>query len=95
MIIHQQTSIPIVFDNFHHECFGDGKSLGDSIKKSNSTWKKAKDGPPIMDYSSQQLGERKGKHADTINISLFKRFVLTVKDSDADIMLEIKDREAR
>ncbi len=93
MIIHQQTSMPIVFDNFHHERFGDGKSLGDSIKKSNSTWKKAKDGPPIMDYSSQQLGERKGKHADTIDISLFKRFVLTVKDSDADIMLEIKDKE--
>ena len=67
--------------------------LGGSIKKSNSTWKKAKDGPPTMDYSSQQLGERKSKHADAIDISLFKRFVLTVKDSDADIMLEIKDKE--
>jgi hypothetical protein len=43
--------------------------LDDSIKKSIS-WKKAKDGPPIMDYSSQQLGEGKGKHANTIDISL-------------------------
>jgi UV DNA damage endonuclease len=55
-----ETSIPIVFDNFHHDCFSDGESLDDSIKTSNSTWKKAKDGIPIMDYSSQQLGERKG-----------------------------------
>jgi UV DNA damage endonuclease len=93
MIIHQQTNIPIVFDNFHHECFGDGMSLGDSFKKSNSTWKKAKDGPPIMDYSSQQLGQRKGKHADTIDTSLFEKFVLTIKNFDADIMLEIKDKE--
>ncbi|MGA8085092.1 MAG: UV DNA damage repair endonuclease UvsE [Candidatus Nitrosopolaris sp.] len=93
MIIHQETSIPIVFDNFHHDCFSDGESLDDSIKKSNSTWKKAKDGPAIMDYSSQQLGERKGKHANTTDISLFEKFVLTLKDFDADIMLEIKDKE--
>jgi UV DNA damage endonuclease len=46
-----------------------------------------------MDYSSQQLGQRKGKHANTIDISLFKKFVLTLKDYDADIMLEIKDKE--
>jgi UV DNA damage endonuclease len=46
-----------------------------------------------MDYSSQQLGERKGKHVNTIDISLFEKFVLTLKDFDADIMLEIKDKE--
>ena len=67
--------------------------MDDSIKKSNSTWKKAEDGPPIMDYSSQQLEERKGKHANTIDILLFEKFVLTLKDFDVDIMLEIKDKE--
>ncbi len=47
--------------------------------------------PPVL--CSQQLGERKGEHANTIDISLFEKFVLTLKDFDADIMLEIKDKE--
>jgi len=93
MIIHQQTDIPIVFDNFHRECFGNGISLKQSIKEIDSTWNKIKDGPPIIDYSSQQLGERKGKHANTIDISLFKKFVYAIENFDVDIMIEIKDKE--
>lgn len=93
MIIHRQTDIPIVLDNFHIECFGNGVSLKKSIKEIDSTWNRIKDGPPIIDYSSQQLGERKGKHANTIDISLFEKFVFAIKKFDVDIMIEIKDKE--
>jgi UV DNA damage endonuclease len=64
LYINQQTGIPIVFDTFHHECFGSdnnkekatiaGKmSLRDPLLKARSTWKDNKDGLPIVDYSSQ------------------------------------------
>lgn len=73
MIIHQQPDIPLVLDNFHHEFFGNGASLKDSINEIGLTWNKIKDGSNIVDYSSQQLGERKGKDANTIDISLFEK----------------------
>ena len=48
-----------------------------------------------MDYSSQQLGQRRGKHAYTVDTSLFEKFVIALRnsDADADMMLEIKDKE--
>jgi UV DNA damage endonuclease len=93
MVIHHQTDIPIVLDSFHQQCFGNGISLNNSIKETNPTWKKIKDGFPIIDFSSQQLGERRGKHANTINISLFEKFVHALKNFEVDIMIEIKDKE--
>ncbi len=47
----------------------------------------------MVDYSSQQKGERKGKHIETINLRKFKKFMEETKPFDFDIMLEIKDKE--
>jgi UV DNA damage endonuclease len=91
--IHQQTAIPIIFDNFHHECFNNSKeSIIQAIKKVSSTWK-VKDGLPMLDYSSQSKGERKGKHALTLDPLLFCKFIMETQRLDFDLMLEIKDKE--
>lgn len=91
--IHQQTGIPIIFDNFHHECFNYSKeSIIQAIKKASLTWK-VKDGLPMLDYSSQSRGERKGKHATTLDPLLFCKFIMETQRLDFDLMLEIKDKE--
>jgi UV DNA damage endonuclease len=91
--IHQQTGIPIIFDNFHHECFSYSKeSIIQAIKKASLTWK-VKDGLPMLDYSSQSKGERKGKHATTLDPLLFCNFIKEIQRLDFDLMLEIKDKE--
>ena len=91
--IHQQTGIPIIFDNFHHECFSHSKeSMIQAIKKASLTWK-VKDGLPMLDYSSQSKGERKGKHATTLDPLLFCNFIKETQRLDFDLMLEIKDKE--
>jgi len=91
--IHQQTGIPIIFDIFHHECFNYSKeSIIQAIKKASLTWK-VKDGLPMLDYSTQSKGERKGKHAATLDSLLFCNFIMETQRFDFDVMLEIKDKE--
>ena len=62
--------------------------------------KSSEDGLPIVDYSSQDTrnkednkSSRKGKHAKTIDTSLFRKFLKDTEGLDFDIMLEIKDKE--
>lgn len=93
-------NIPIVFDSFHHELLSNGGSLRFALKKAISTWDKVKDGLPIVDYSSPQVGNyneknkrRKVKHAESIDAISFKKFLRETKGLDFDIMLEIKDKE--
>ena len=53
----------------------------------------------IVDYSSQNKvngGEnkgRKGRHAESIDLVLFNRFLKETQNLNFDIMLEIKDKE--
>ena len=54
---------------------------------------RARDGLPMVDYSSQKVGHRMGKHVETINLEHFRRFLEETKPFDFDIMLEIKDKE--
>jgi UV DNA damage endonuclease len=102
--INQQTGIPIVFDSFHHECYSNEEQqlllLQIALQKAMSTWKSTKDGLPIVDYSSQDTrnkgdnkSNRKGKHAETIDTTLFRKFLNETEGLDFDIMLEIKDKE--
>jgi UV DNA damage endonuclease len=58
----------------------------------DKTWKRS-DGVPIVDYSSQAPGEKKGKHAESLDRRLFKRFIDGVGSHEVDIMLEIKDKQ--
>jgi UV DNA damage endonuclease len=61
--INQQTGIPVIFDNLHHECFGRSPKeskkeeglVRDPLQKAMSTWKNNNDGLPMVDYSSQDI----------------------------------------
>lgn len=54
--INEQTGIPILFDNLHHECLNNGEPMREAMLAAHNTWKE-KDGIPLMDYSSQEKGE--------------------------------------
>jgi UV DNA damage endonuclease len=97
--INSETGIPIVFDTFHHECLNNGEKFQQSLSSFIKSWKYTIDGNPILDYSSQSIGERKGKHAKTLNknhfMHIYNEFENAIKENpvDLDIMLEIKDKE--
>ncbi|KAA9340897.1 UV DNA damage repair endonuclease UvsE [Adhaeribacter soli] len=92
LYLHEQTGIPILFDNFHHECLNNGEPMTDALQMAAATWKE-QDGVPMMDYSSQAYGQRKGKHTDDIVEELFRNFLLDLGELDMDMMLEIKNKE--
>ena len=97
--INQETGIPIVFDVFHHELLNNDEPVRVALQKAMSTWKMSYNGFPIVDYSSQNKvnrGEnkgRRGRHTETIDLILFKRFLKETQNLNFDIMLEIKDKE--
>ncbi len=76
--IFKETKIPIIFDTLHHECLNNEETLQEAIIQASKTWTK-KDGQLMMDYSTQQLGERKGKHTETINEEHFKETMKIIK----------------
>ncbi|UOQ74194.1 UV DNA damage repair endonuclease UvsE [Hymenobacter cellulosilyticus] len=92
--VHEAVGIPILFDNFHHECLNHGEPMAEALQLAASTWHPERDGVLMMDYSSQQVGERKGKHTSTLEEELFREFLTHLHGLDVDIMLEIKDKEA-
>ena len=92
LYLHEKTGIPILFDNFHHEWLNNGEPMTEALKLAAATWK-PEDGVPMMDYSSQAIGERKGKHTDAIVEELFRNFLQQLNGQDMDMMLEIKNKE--
>lgn len=98
--INLETDVPIVFDTFHHECMNNGETFQQALSSFVKSWDTI-DGNPIIDYSSQSTGERKGKHAKTLDnnhfihkYNEFKNMVIeNDADLDLDVMLEIKDKE--
>jgi len=90
--ISRATGVPVILDVFHHECKNKGESFKEALKLAACTWRK-KDGPPIVDYSSQAKGQRKGSHSRHIDTAHFQKFVKATKGVDIDVMLEIKDKE--
>ena len=90
--VYQKIGIPILFDAFHHQCLHNGETLRQGLELSASTWQES-DGIPMVDYSSQQRGQRSGSHAKTLNTASFKKFLQETRGLDFDLMLEIKDKE--
>ena len=84
--------VPILYDHFHHQVNNSGESLEVAMEEVSKTWGK-RDGIPMVDYSSQQEGEKSGKHAESIDIEDFRSFIEGSKPYDFDVMLEIKDKE--
>ena len=92
--LHARTGVPILFDNFHHECLNHGEPMAEALRLAAATWHPTADGVPMMDYSSQALGERKGKHTDNLVDESFRAFLAELHGLDLDLMLEIKNKEA-
>jgi UV DNA damage endonuclease len=90
--IHHATGIPVLLDIFHHQCLNNGETLREAFSLTAPTWQE-QDGTPIVDYSLQQEGARKGKHRESINSSDFKSFLKAAHGFSFDLMLEIKDKE--
>ena len=91
--IYKRTGIPIIFDNLHHDVKNNDESLIEALELSSKTWK-AKDGIPMVDYSTQQKDAIIGKHCDTIDECHFSNYIKNIHSQfDLDIMLEIKDKE--
>ena len=92
LLVHEKIGIPIIFDAFHHQCLNNGETMRQGLQLSASTWQES-DGIPMVDYSSQQTGQRPGSHAKTLSTALFKKFLHESRGFDFDLMLEIKDKE--
>ena len=90
--VHDQTGIPVVFDYFHHQVNNSGESGKEAFRLFTRTWRK-EDGVPMVDYSSQQPGERKGRHVAFLDEGDFTTFIKETQPFDFDLMLEIKDKE--
>ena len=90
--VSSKTRVPVLFDNFHDMLNGSGMDLSDILQAVRNTWK-AKDGIPMVDYSSQERGKRPGTHVQSIDLTDFKRFLKDSQPGDFDVMLEIKDKE--
>jgi len=91
--LHEYIDTPILFDLFHHICFDSNLSINEAIQKASSTWNRHKDGLMMIDYSSQEPNQRKGKHSETLDTKQFEQFILSVSDYDFDVILELKDKE--
>lgn len=90
--INKSVGIPVAFDIYHHECLHNGMSLADAFKLFTQTWEKD-DGIPIVHYSSEHPTKGKCKHAETIDLKHFEEFLITTRNFNFDIMLEIKNKE--
>ena len=88
----KQLHIPVLFDILHHQINNLNEPLQNIFRLITDTWKK-RDGIPMVDYSSQELNEKIGKHATHINPNDFINFLRSLNSIDIDIMLEIKDKE--
>ena len=92
MRLHGATGVPVIFDSFHHALKNDGEPLSEALALAASTWR-ARDGLPMVDYSSQKSGARPGSHAESIDPADFREFLKSTEPADFDLMLEIKDKE--
>ena len=92
LAVHKKIGLPVVLDVFHHSCNNNGEAIREAIMLAGKTWCR-QDGPPIIDYSTQQKGKRLGTHALTIDLRHFMTFLSNLHGLNPDIMLEIKDKE--
>jgi UV DNA damage endonuclease len=90
--VNRLTGAPVLFDVFHHRINSSGETVREALAGCAATWRK-RDGLPMVDYSSQEPGQRRGRHAEHIDRRDFRRFLAQARSIDCDVMLEIKDKE--
>ena len=90
--INEQIGIPVLFDVFHHRLNNNNETIRQVLISVSETWKE-EDGIPMIDYSTQDVKNRRGKHGNTLDVINFKNLLKETKSFDYDVMLEIKDKE--
>jgi UV DNA damage endonuclease len=90
--VHERTGVPVLFDFFHHALNNRDESVAAAVRAAAGTWVAA-DGCLMTDYSSQEPGQRRGTHAQTLDTADFRRTLRSSQPCNFDIMLEIKDKE--
>jgi UV DNA damage endonuclease len=93
LALHRATGVPVLLDVFHHALLNGGEPMADVLRACAGTWATKQDGLPIVHYSSQKRGGSRGRHAETLDRRDFVRFLASSRGTDADVMLEIKDKE--
>ncbi len=91
--ISEQTGIPVVFDNLHHQLNSPQTNLNEYewIEKCADTWK-SQDGKQKIHYSQESGNGARGAHSNYISASKFIKFYKDLVSKDIDIMLEVKDK---
>jgi UV DNA damage endonuclease len=88
----EATGLPVILDAYHHALSNRGESVAAALSAAAETWS-SEDGPPIVDYSSPLPGGRFGQHAESLDEADFGAFLAASRETDFDVMLEIKDKE--
>lgn len=89
---YEMSGVPVVLDTLHHAANNRGERLRVALKAAAATWGR-KDGPPMVDYSSQKKGARPGAHAYSLDGEDFRAFLASARGLDFDLMLEVKNKE--
>ncbi len=90
--ISTQINIPIVFDVFHHSLKNNNERIIEVLNLLEDFWN-TEDGIPMIDWSHQEPNARIGKHTTTIDMDLFKEFIVNIGMRNFDLILEIRDKE--
>jgi len=90
--ISSETGTPVLFDVFHHHANSTEATVNQAVQSCLKTWSN-KDGVLMVDYSSRNVTGTSRKHADSIDLEDFNRFLVETEPFDFDVMLEIKDKE--
>lgn len=90
--VSRRTGAPVLFDVFHHRLNSSRETARAALAKCAATWRRL-DGLPMVDYSSQEPGQRRGRHAERIDLRDFRQFLAQARGIDCDVMLEIKGKE--
>jgi UV DNA damage endonuclease len=88
----RELGIPAVFDNLHHKLNSCSLEWEEIINSVKSTWK-AEDGPVKLHYSDQDIEKKGGAHSKSVITKNFLSYMESIKNLDADVMLEVKDKE--
>ncbi len=91
--IREQTSLPVLFDAFHHRLNKRSNLSENYFELAAKTWASERDGVPMVDYSSKKPGGSATQHAEHIDLNDFQLFLRNTQPIDFDVMLEIKDKE--
>ncbi len=83
---------PMVLDVHHHYCFNQGEEIRQIMDDIISTWKDL-NRPPKIHFSSPRSKAKPLYHADYIDVTSFKEFIILAADYRYDVMIEAKKQD--